>query len=935
MRRLAAVVLLLLAAGCAPDEPLRFITYPHAHHREDLTGAMREHVRPAATGERPQIAVYESDSDLVEVARFYATSYGLGSVTPALYHGAHGLEAVINARPGRPRVILQRPYVDATTGDLVDRTLIVMTAAEAAHPPVRGRGANVSWLLVLAVYAAAVWLARRAGIDLPRRIAALFYLLTFLFLRPGLTQDVVNLPVDYLRTLPPWSHLTRDHHVINSEMNDLVLQIVPWAHQVRESWRSFEAPLWNHLSGGGYPLLANAQSAALSPLRILALPLSLGQSFAAEAAMKILIALTFTYLFCRRRGYAEIASAAGAIAFGFSSFVLVWLHFPMATAAVYLPAALYMVDLIAERRTFGRIAFAAGLWAAILFAGHPETAAHTFFISLLYVLWITLAERRFVWREALRFIGALCLALALAAMLAAPFLAPFADNLTKSKRYQELQGGAPHGWYFSDWPSFVVLLQPRFYGDIPIEKAWGPAHAEAITGFSGILGIAGWFTVLLQVIVRRRWRSPELFFVIVAGVVLLALFDIFLFGDLFTSVFHLAANTRLRLIYCFMLALLTAGSLDLVMKGERRLFLLGLFAAAGILGYLLWSTNFPHAWDRDTAVIALLPSVVVLALAAAVPFARRWKEIALMLVMVAIIGELWTLGRKWMPNIREELFYPTTPLLEALADLRQRQPPNEPFRIVGTGPTFFPNLSAMYGFEEVRAHDPMAGGRYVGVLRVLTGYDTDDYFPKWEDLESGLLDFLNVRYVLTPRGGELDDRERFHLLYDGRDGRIYENTTALPRVFPIRNVVLEFRDDVFARRLKDHRDWHTTAMLETLLVENDRMRNDLLAPRPHSAPEATTSILSATPTRLRIRVDAPRYSMVGTSISWFSGWKVRTGGQTLHPLRINGTFLGFAVPPGVHEVEVFYRPRLFRVGVGVSVMTALGLAVFGLRRRFG
>ena len=228
----------------------------------------------------------------------------------------------------------------------------------------------------------------------------------------------------------------------------------------------------------------------------------------------------------------------------------------------------------------------------------------------------------------------------------------------------------------------------------------------------------------------------------------------------------------------------------------------------------------------------------------------------------------------------------------------------------------------------------MAGGRYVGLLRVLTGYDTLDYFPHWKDLQSGLLDFLNVRYVLTPRGAKLDDPGRFRLLYDGRDGRIFENTTVLPRVFPVRNVVLEFRDDVFITRLKDHRDWHVTALVETLPVENDRMRTDLLAPRPPDAPETTMSIVSAEPAHLRIRVKAPRYSMIATSISWFGGWKVRTATRPLNPLRINGSFLGFVVPPGEHDVEIFYRPMTFWAGAAVSLLTLLTLIAVGTRRIF-
>ena len=437
--------------------------------------------------------------------------------------------------------------------------------------------------------------------------------------------------------------------------------------------------------------------------------------------------------------------------------------------------------------------------------------------------------------------------------------------------------------------------------------------------------------MLVNIAAKRRWRSPDLFFVIIAAVILGALFDFPFVADLITTVFHLAANTRLRLIFCFLLAILTAGALDLAIRGERRTFLAGVLLSSSILGYLLWFTAFPDAWDHDTAVLALLPSVAVLLLATAIPFARRWREFALMFVTVALIAELWAVGRQWMPNVRDEMFYPTTPLLEALGQLKAKQPANDPFRIVGTGPTLFPNLSAMFGFEDVRAHDPMAGGRYVGVLRVLTGYDTEDYFPKWADLETGLVDFLNVKYVLTPEGAALSDPGRFHLLYDGRDGRIFENLTALPRVFPIRNVILEFRDDAFITRLKKHGDWSSTAILEKLPVENDQMRTDLLAPRAPSAPEATMSIVSAAPTRIRAHVNAPRYTLIATSISWWPGWKVRTPQRDLNPLRINGTFFGFVVPPGTHEVEIYYRPMTFWVGVWVALATIIGIVVVRFR----
>ncbi|HYO76519.1 MAG TPA: hypothetical protein VE010_08650, partial [Thermoanaerobaculia bacterium] len=253
---------------------------------------------------------------------------------------------------------------------------------------------NPTWFYAGAVYAAAVSLARRAGLELPKRVALFFYAIVFVFMYLPLTQDYVNLPVDFLRTLPPWAFTTGERFAVNTQTNDIPLQIVPWAHQVRESWRSFEVPLWNHASATGYPLLASAQSSAFSPLRILGLPLSLAHAMTFEAASKLLIALTFMFLWCRRRGCSELASVAGACAFGFSTFLLVWLHFPIVTTACFVPAVFYLIDLIAERRTYPRFVAWAVLWAVMLFGGHPETVSHTFFIGALYVAWIAIVERQ-------------------------------------------------------------------------------------------------------------------------------------------------------------------------------------------------------------------------------------------------------------------------------------------------------------------------------------------------------------------------------------------------------------------------------------------------------------------------------------------------------------------------------------------------------------
>ena len=811
---------------------------------------------------------------------------------------------------------------------------------------------NPTWLFVGVVYAAAVWFARRASQmadrrsqiaeetdqlppsairrlpSIPIRVAVFFYAIVFVFLYLPLTQDYVNLPVDFLKTLPPWAHIVRDHHSSNGMMNDTVLQIVPWANQVREAWRSLTPPLWNDLSASGYPLLANPQSSALSPLRILALPLSLAHAMTAEAAMKILAALTFTYLFCRRRGYSELASTIGAVAFGFSTFIIVWLHFPLITSACLLPAVLYMVDLLAEKITYKRFVAAAVVWAALLFGGHPETAAHTFFLALLYALWIAFVERSTV--NVKRFWVTLGAALAVAALLAAPLLAPFAEALTKSKRYQELQANPPGVLVpFSDFPSFIAMVQPHFFGEIPHEAVWGPAHPESITAFAGFLGVAAWFAILANVIATRAWRSREFFFVLATLLVLGIVMSWPGVREVFHFVFRLAANARLRLLLALLLAVQTAAMVDLIERGKRVAVLTGIAAASALLLYLFATADFANAYRRDTALLAMFPSMIVLVLAVIAAFARK-RDLVLMLLLVAVIAELWKIDRDWNPTISEKWMYPRIPILQKMDSLLANAPPNQPSRMVGAGPAFFPNLNGVYGYEDIRPHDPMANGRYIGVLRLVTSYDSDDYFARWTDYQTRFLDYLNVRYVMTPWMGELPG-PRYELIYDGRDGRIFENHDVLPRFFPVRNVIIDFNDDSYYRRLRTLDEWSDTALLDKLELENRQMHDDFFRARPPTAPIATSEILEAKPTQYRLHVKAPRYSLIVSSIPWWPGWKVERNGARVEPIRVNGAFLGFAVPPGELDVRVWYDPWTFKYGAIVSGLTIV--ALFGVRQR--
>jgi hypothetical protein len=789
---------------------------------------------------------------------------------------------------------------------------------------------NWAWLYVGALYFAAVFLARRAGIDLSKRAAIFFYALVLVFFFKPLTQDFVITQDDVLSSLPPWHFSVENKDPINGEMNDIPLQHTVWGHQAREAWKSLRVPLWNSFDGSGYPLLANGQSSALSPIRLLALPVPTRNFMAAEAAMKILIALTFAFLFCRGRGYAELASIIGATVFGFAGFLHSWLHFPHVTTACYLPAVLWLIDRLAEKATFGRFVAAAVVWTAILFGGHPETASHIFFLSLLYVLWIVLIEKRASWRVILTLGGAMTVA----AMLSAPFLLPFLEALPRSQRYRALKVMPLEARTqpYTDFDCMVVLFQAHFFGRAPFEKPWGPAVAEPVGGFSGVLGIASMFALLVHIVQRRKWRSPELFFILASILVFGVINGWPLLGSVIHAVLPVVAHARFRLLFVFLMAIQSAAAIDLTLRGERKPLVIGASIVFVMIAALLAFHSFPDAAKRITSIETSLRSVAVLACAVLLAFTRR--KSALIALQAAVLLELWSVSRSWNPPLPGEMMYPRVPFIRALQALRDKNPPNT-FRVVGIGPMVFPNTNAMYGIEEIRAHDPMANDRYMGFVRLTTGYITENYHPWYENPDAPVLDYLNVKYLMMdPWFRAPADFNRWKLVANERDGRIYENTHVLPRFFAVRNVILEFRDDLFIEKLKNNEDWANTALLDELAIEAPRQRPDFFAPRPPNAPNAITRITDSQPTSYRMHVTAPRWTLIASSIPLWPGWRIERNGHAVQPIRVNGAFLGFAVPPGETDVHVYYAPWTWRVGLLLAGVAVGALAVLRYRNFF-
>ena len=92
-----------------------------------------------------------------------------------------------------------------------------------------------------------------------------------LFISPVLFKDKVPFPGTYLvSNFGPWNEYSEYSGIVkNTATPDVITQIQPWKRLVIESWKNGDTPLWNPYLFAGTPLLANYQSAALSPINII------------------------------------------------------------------------------------------------------------------------------------------------------------------------------------------------------------------------------------------------------------------------------------------------------------------------------------------------------------------------------------------------------------------------------------------------------------------------------------------------------------------------------------------------------------------------------------------------------------------------------------------------------------------------------------------
>jgi hypothetical protein len=773
----------------------------------------------------------------------------------------------------------------------------------------------------LAVYAAtaagALWLANRYATRVRLAPALLLAAAPLLLTGKALLTGRVLAPLDIVYRAEPFRDRAAENgigRVANPLLVDVVSQMLPWRQAVRESVFAGRLPLWNPHLLAGEPLLAVQQPAVLHPGTWIGFLLPLPQAWTFDLTLRVFLALLCAYVFFRGSGAGEIASLLGAAAWGFSDFLVFFMGYPVTPSVAPFPLLLLGLARLsrdADRRAAGLTVVSLVL---VIVAGHPETLLFEVAGGGLFFLFeLAGAEPGKRARAVGLSLVAGVLALGLTAVLLLPFVEILPETWHHAVRRTTLAVGNRSEPLLESLRRMTVSFVPHAYGVL--------GRSEVIPRFMVPAGYAG--TLLLPFAcaglgARNRRRGIW----IVLGLLGLAV-NARLAGvtDLVAALplFDIAILDYFAFLWIFGLAALAVLGADRLREGYGvRPFVAGLVATALVtLSVTAYRTGGLRNLEmssgdlRAILLVQILPLLLALGLLLRRPRARGWGKEPLALLLALFVLQRSVEECRVYPAYSERAFYPKLPVLDAV-------PRGQPVRMAALYYAFTPNVASLYGLEDVRGYEAMLFHPFQQTYPVWS-QQLPNYFNRVIDPARPFLSFLNVRYVLSPVGVAVP--QGWKVLSEGDGVRLLENPNALERAFVPRHVLWSEQGHLWAlERIPD--------------FANDGIAGGEGSERrgwQHNPPSSVRT-LAYTGATLKLEIEAPDETFVGTSIPRWPGWKLRIDGKRAPLHRFNLAFLGFQSPPGRHEAELVYLPDGFLWGASISLATLL-LCVGLLRRR--
>lgn len=747
-----------------------------------------------------------------------------------------------------------------------------------------------------------------------------------------------------------------------------------------ESWRMLRAgrlPLWTPHLMSGYPLLSMAQAAIGYPLTwgYLFLPGHVAETIYVLAPF--LLAPIFTYAYARQIERSRAASICAGLTFGWGGAMVNMLahNGQLTNAIAWLPLVLVCVERARTRPFVNCLVGATAAYAMSVFNGFGQGFVFVGLVVVAYGAFLALCapvredrasarvwER---WRPAAIGLLAPLLAAGLCAFQIFETLRAARRSVRSRLTYETFGEGS-----FTLRQALESFALPLFPQTDVVAYVAPLAFALATVG--------AWCA--LRRAERRRDPRPLFWLCVAAAAFVLMLGAT---TPLYRLVYQLPVLSRFRVPsrhtaeWTFSLAILAAYGFDFMTRkvaaraksaGERAQFYrraaavlaLGVAAEFGFCWYVA-ALNGPSS-ARGWSVLSegqyalwklgfTLLTFAAVALAWAVR-APRWRNALLIsVIVIACFCEPFILFKLWWRYVRKPTARFSTP---AAATRFALHFPQEQGRFYTRVYLFWdetivpprvdaPNVSAVFGVQDVAGYEPLMIERYSRALGVYldTTAPRPGRAPDTTIFEerSHVLDLLNNTFVaVLPETGEAGARalvqlssyassapagaQRWQAVYNEDGLLIVRNRRALPRAWLVAEA--EATDGETALRRIRGEDGAAFDPRRTALLEDAPGEIPPL-PGGEAAADSRARVAVYEPSRLVIETEARTPTLLVLSEIFYPGWEATVDGR---PERIRLTdFLlrGVYLPAGAHRVEMRYAAPQARNGAVVSVLTLLVL----------
>jgi len=751
---------------------------------------------------------------------------------------------------------------------------------------------------------------------------------------PGVFQGNVISPAEMLLQAPPWrtdapEGFERSRHTL---MSDVLTAFHPYYVLTQRALENGEWPLWNNLELWGMPLLANCQSAAFYPPRLLHTFLDIPWATTFYILLKLWLCGMMAYVCGRAIGLGAAATRFLSIAWMLSSYNQIWCNWSLPDVSIWVPVLYVAVDSVFQERY--RRGFFTGVIGAsmILVAGHPETA-FTFCLGMgVYFLLRLLFEQRrgrALWMP----VAVMAAAWGVALLVCASTLLPFGEYLINSSTFFDRRKESRQFWYR---PSVLVsLFLPRFFGTTYDGNFWGYINSNVTSQL--YVGLAVTFTPLLLLVrgkdsAKKPGRGLFTYRGFEANKMALLL------SGLFSLLLSLNAPTigmlhRLPVmhaaLFCyhsswpiFVLPLLGAMGLDYWLREPRRWrdlawTLIPLVAGAGLVGFLY---NFnagiialSHLTDyiNRQIVIACGLTIAIVALLAVQCIARTPRaRIAGHLLALVLAADLLYANWGLNPTVHPKRVFPPTALTSYLQSLG-------PHRFGMADGDIPSGLMVSYGLEDWLGYDGLYPGR---ISRVTQGLGPDI----WKGMEAArsIAYFLHDPELQSSIPEKRLKTMEFMAMHDGV--KVFRNPNALPRAFLVgrARVVPSIDEMLLVMRSNDFE-----SRREVLLEAEPPQAPP---PVPDGAELGSAETVARKMTRAEIHVNALADCYLVFSDSYYPGWKARLDGKHVPVFSAYYAWRGIVMPKGTHTVVFSYMPWTFVAGMAISIITMTTLSLYSL-----